>query len=164
VMKAFIVAFGLATLLTPHAIAEAPILRTLPSDVPKQIEHVRQSCPYRKENAWDFRVTEGDEGLMKLTLVATVVAACILFGSSNAKACDPDICEGTVEATGNGIVVGECNFLEKSQLQKACAPGNRCRVESAMNNVLKVCPLGSRCHVEAEFGRTSETICAIKRL
>jgi hypothetical protein len=39
-----------------------------------------------------------------------------------------------------GIVVGECNFLDKSQLQKACAPGSRCRVESAMNKVLKVCP------------------------
>jgi hypothetical protein len=106
----------------------------------------------------------GDSALMKVTSVATVVAACILFGSSNAKACNPDICEGTVEATMKGIVVGECNFLDKSQLQKACALGSRCRVESAMNKVLKVCPLGSRCHVEAEFGRTSETICAIKRL
>jgi hypothetical protein len=99
---------------------------------------------------------------MKLILVATFVAACIVFGSSNAKACD--VCEGRVEATGKGIVVGECNFLDESQLKKACAPGSRCRVQSAMNKVLKVCPLGSRCHVEAEFGRASETICAIKRL
>ena len=106
----------------------------------------------------------GDSALMKLTLVATVVAACILFGSSNAEACDPNICEGTVEATGKGIVVEECNFLHESQLQKGCAPGSPCRVKSTMNKVLKVCPLGSRCHVEAEFGRTSETICAIKRL
>jgi hypothetical protein len=105
--------------------------------------------------------------MKKLLLAAAVLAlmgTAALFGSSNAKACDPDICEGTVEATGKGIVVGECNFLDKSQLQKACAPGSRCRVESAMNKVLKVCPLGSRCHVAAEFRRTSETICAIKRL
>jgi hypothetical protein len=95
--------------------------------------------------------------------VATAVAACILLGASNARACDHR-CEGTVEATGKGIVVGECNFLDKSQLQKGCAPKSPCRVEAAMNKVLKVCPLGSHCHVEAEFGRTSETICAIKRL
>ena len=102
---------------------------------------------------------------LKLTSVAIVVAACILFGSSNAEACD-SVCEGTMEATGKGIVVGECNFLDKSQLQKACAPGSRCRVESAMNKVLKVCPLGSRCHVETEFRENppSDIICAIKRL
>ena len=51
---------------------------------------------------------------MKLTLAA--VAACIVFGASNAKACE--VCEGTVEATAHGIVVGECNFLHESELKK----------------------------------------------
>jgi len=106
----------------------------------------------------------GDSALMKMTLVATVVAACVLFASSNAKACD--ICEGKVEATAKGIVVGDCNFLHESQLQKGCAPGSPCRVKSTMNKVLKVCPLTSRCHVEVEFrgDPPSQTICAIKRL
>ena len=97
---------------------------------------------------------------MKLRLAA--VAACIVFGASNVKACE--VCEGAVEATGHGIVVGECNFLHESELKKACAPGSRCRVVSVMNDVLKVCPYLSRCHVEVESGKTSDRICAIKRL
>jgi hypothetical protein len=40
-MKQFIIALGLATLFTSHATAEAPILRSLPSDVQKEIEQVR---------------------------------------------------------------------------------------------------------------------------
>jgi hypothetical protein len=70
VMKKFIIALGLATLFTSHAIAEAPILRSLPSDVQKEIERVRQSCRALGP-ATDYtppRVTEGDEGLITFTV------------------------------------------------------------------------------------------------
>ena len=54
-----------------------------------------------------------------------IVGACLLVWSS-AHACD--VCEGSVEATGKGIVVGGCNFLAKSELKRSCPPGKRCRV------------------------------------
>jgi hypothetical protein len=38
------IAVGLAMLFTAHAIAETTILRSLPSDIQKEIEQVRQSC------------------------------------------------------------------------------------------------------------------------
>jgi tetratricopeptide (TPR) repeat protein len=45
------------------ATTEAPILRSLPSDVQRQIEEVRQSCPPSDEY-----VTKGDEGLRTFTV------------------------------------------------------------------------------------------------
>jgi hypothetical protein len=70
-MKKFIIALGLATLFTSHAIAEAPILRSLPSDVQKEIERVRQSGRGLGPATSDYtppRVTEGDEGLITFTV------------------------------------------------------------------------------------------------
>jgi hypothetical protein len=71
IMKRFIIALGLATLFTSHAIAETAILRSLPSDVQKEIEGLRQSCRELGPATSDYTppiVTEGDGGLIKFTV------------------------------------------------------------------------------------------------
>jgi hypothetical protein len=71
VMKKFLIALGMATLFTSHGIAQARILRSLPSDVQKEIERVRQSCRELGPATSDYtppRVTEGDEGLRTFTV------------------------------------------------------------------------------------------------
>ena len=70
-MKNFIITLGLATLFTTHATAETSILRSLPSDVQKEIEGIRQSCRELGPATSDYtppRVTEGDEGLITFTV------------------------------------------------------------------------------------------------
>jgi hypothetical protein len=70
-MKQFIIALALATLFAFHSVAEEAILRSLPSDVQKEIERVRQSCRELGPVTSDYtppRVTEGDEGLITFTV------------------------------------------------------------------------------------------------
>jgi hypothetical protein len=55
-MNKIIIAFGLATLLTSHAIAEASILSSLPPDVQNDIKKIRQTCREWKVS----KITEGN--------------------------------------------------------------------------------------------------------
>jgi hypothetical protein len=70
-LKTVIIALGLATFVNSHAMAEAPILRSLPPDAQKEIERVRQSCRELGPATSDYSppgVTEGDEGLITFTV------------------------------------------------------------------------------------------------
>lgn len=61
------VLLALAMPFTSLAIAEEPILRTLPSDVQEEIDQVRQSCRAIGPATSDYtppRVSKGDEGLI----------------------------------------------------------------------------------------------------
>ena len=61
-MKRFATAFALAMLIFSRAPAQAPILKSLPSDVQQRIEGIRELCPSTE------RVTKGDEGLQFFTV------------------------------------------------------------------------------------------------
>jgi hypothetical protein len=70
-MKQHVIALGLIGQLTTYAAAEAPILRSLPSDVQKEIGRVRQACREAAERTSDDdppRVTKDDEGLISFSV------------------------------------------------------------------------------------------------
>src|SRR5208337_5660583 len=62
--KVVIIAVGLVALFTSHAIAEELILRSLPANVQKEIEQIRQS----RREIGSSTVAEGDEGLRTFTV------------------------------------------------------------------------------------------------
>ena len=62
--KVVIIAVGLVALFTSHTIAEEPILRSLPANVQKEIEQIRQSC----REIGSSTVAEGDDGLRTFTV------------------------------------------------------------------------------------------------
>jgi len=66
--KVVIIAVGLAVLFTSHAFAEAPVLKSLPLNVQKEIEDVRGSCRDIGSGATGSTVAEGDEGLRTFTV------------------------------------------------------------------------------------------------
>ena len=88
-----IIAVGLAALFTSHALAEAPILRSLPSNVQKEIDKIRQSCREIDSST----VAEGDEGLRTFTVSG---AQAVLIDELNVCGSGFDCIHGVNCATG----------------------------------------------------------------
>ena len=61
-MRGFVIVLALATLYSSQALAQTPILKSLPSEVQQRIEGIRESCPSTEH------VTKGDEGLQFFTV------------------------------------------------------------------------------------------------
>jgi hypothetical protein len=91
--KVVIIAVVLAALFTSHAFAEAPILRSLPPNVQKEIAEIRQSCREIDSST----VAEGDEGLRTFTVSG---AQAVLIDELNVCGSRFDCIHGVNCATG----------------------------------------------------------------
>ena len=104
-MKRFATAFALAMLISSRAPAQAPILKSLPSDVQQRIEGIRESCPSTE------RVTKGDEGLQFFTV-------------SGAQAVK--VFSQTLEQSFAGWRKDNSAFVMETQTGGTCTPDGGC--------------------------------------